>query len=159
MSPTVSSRSSGTPARSACPPNHCPAPGAYHRPQPPAPARLAVQPALAEVGTGVFGQVGAVEQALVEEPGRPAHHVEQVGPARPLVGLAGRFQHDPGPPGEQFQRLDEADLLELLDEAEDVADLAARPAAVTLPAGIDVERRPAVVVERAQALERSPDRA
>ena len=65
-------------------------------------------------------------------------------------------QRDAGPAGEQFQRLAEVDLLELLHELNDVAVLAARPAAVALAARIDVERRTDVVVERAQTLEAWP---
>src|SRR5437868_1493547 len=43
------------------------------------------------------------------------------------------------------------------DELDDVAELAARPAAITLAAGIDVEGRPMIVVEGAQSLEGGPN--
>ena len=56
--------------------------------------------------------------------------------------------------GEQFDGLDEADVLDLLDERVDVAALAAAEAVEVAVVGADVKRRRLLVVERAQALQR-----
>src|SRR5690606_15991152 len=65
---------------------------------------------------------------------------------------------DPDAVGEVLDGLDEREPVDLLDERDDVAALAA-PEAVPAPdAGAHVERRRALVVERAQALERADAR-
>ena len=56
--------------------------------------------------------------------------------------------------GEHLDRLDEADVLDLLQERVDVAALAAAEAVEVPVVGPDVERRRLLVVERAQALQR-----
>ena len=55
--------------------------------------------------------------------------------------------------GEYDPRLEERDLLHVLDERERVAVRAARPAPVALPLGVDVEGGAGVVVEGAEGLE------
>src|SRR5207248_8682218 len=82
----------------------------------------------------------------------PAHDAQE--PDAGLVLRRGRLvELDSGPVGEYLPGLLEADLLHLLDEGDDVAELAAGPAPVALAAGVDVERRPAVGVEGAEGLE------
>ena len=56
--------------------------------------------------------------------------------------------------GEQFNRLDEADVFDLLDERVDVAALAAAEAVEVAVVGPDVKRRRLLVVEGAQAFQR-----
>ncbi len=58
------------------------------------------------------------------------------------------------PVGEQLDGLDEADVLDLLDERVDVAALAAAEAVKMPVVGPDVKRRRLLVVERAQPLQR-----
>src|SRR5262249_8403761 len=95
---------------------------------------------------------GGVQQALVVLLGGPAGYVKHEGAAG-VVRAAGRvFQAYPGPASQKFERLGKADTLELLNKAQDVAVFIGGPAAVALPARVDVEGRAAVVVEGAQAL-------
>ena len=63
-------------------------------------------------------------------------------------------QLDPGLDRELLDRLGEGEVVDLLDEAEDVAALAAAEAVPHAPAGRHVEARAALVMERAQSLER-----
>ena len=63
-------------------------------------------------------------------------------------------QFDPGLGRELLDRLGEGEVVDLLDEAEDVAALAAAEAVPHAPAGRHVEARAALVMERAQSLER-----
>ena len=63
------------------------------------------------------------------------------------------------PVGEQLDGLDEADVLDLLDERVDVAALAAAEAVKMPVVGPDVKRRRLLVVERAQPLQRIRARA
>ena len=56
--------------------------------------------------------------------------------------------------GEHFNRLDEADVLDLLDERVDVAAFAAAEAVEVAMVGPDVKRRRLLVVEGAQAFQR-----
>ncbi len=58
------------------------------------------------------------------------------------------------PVGEQFHRLDEADVFDLLDERVDVAAFAAAEAVEVAVVGTNVKRRRLLVVERAQPLQR-----
>src|SRR6185437_525124 len=56
--------------------------------------------------------------------------------------------------GEQFDGLDEADVLDLLHERVDVTALSATEAVELAVVGPDMKRRRLLVVERTQALER-----
>src|SRR5690348_7447154 len=74
---------------------------------------------------------------------------------RLLIGLAltrAALQRDAGALGQERQRLTEVHALLLLDEGEDVAVLATAEAAI-VAFRVDVERRRALAVEGAEALE------
>ena len=62
-------------------------------------------------------------------------------------------QRDVRPLGQPLHRLHEGQVLDLLQEGEDVAALAAAEAVVVAAGRADLERRRLLVVERAQALE------
>src|SRR5437899_972517 len=68
------------------------------------------------------------------------------------VGILGALRHgDAAALGEQLQRFIEADPLDLLDELEDIAALAAAEAFEELMVGVDPEGRGLLVMEGAQA--------
>ena len=71
----------------------------------------------------------------------------------PLPAAVGVPQLDADAVGEELDGLAEADVVDLLDEGDHVAALAAAEAVVEAAGRVDVERRGLLVVERAQAAE------
>src|SRR5439155_11411179 len=78
---------------------------------------------------------------------------KHTGAALMLPAVARFFYRDSGAPRQQFQRLAKIDALVLLNKADDIAVFTTGPAAVALPARIDIEGGARVVVEGAQGLE------
>ena len=126
--------------------------------------------AAAEVRGGVGVEI-AVEQVLPRRRGlvrlqrlgvellRRGVGGDQPAAAAPVALHVGRRRAGVGdgvadPVGEHLDRLDEADVLDLLQERVDVAALAAAEAVEVAVVGPDVERRRLLVVERAQPLQR-----
>ena len=102
-------------------------------------------------------------QLLGVELGRRAVRVDEPG-AGALVPLPARRaalvgQLDAGALGEPLDRLDEAQVVDLHQERDDVAALAAAEAVERAVRRPDVERRGLLVVERAQPLQRAAARA
>ena len=89
----------------------------------------------------------------------PLQDVEQFFPRRLAIGSAvGPIPAAPrhleaGPRRQQFERVVEADVFDLLHEGKAIAPLAARPALIRLSIGIDAQRGVVIVVKRAQARE------
>ena len=109
------------------------------------------EPAAAQVGERRLARL-RVHQDRVVEGDRPLHDLAQPGVVgvltlRPLVDL------DAGAPGQDLQRLREADAVALHHEREDVAVLATAEAVPGVAARRDDEARRLLAVERAQALE------
>ncbi len=90
-------------------------------------------------------------------------HLHQPHPGAPVAAgrgaaaLVGQVQADPV--GQALHRLHEREVLDLHDELDDVAALAAAEAVEGAVAGAHVERGRLLLVERAQALQRAPARA
>ena len=58
-----------------------------------------------------------------------------------------------------FERFGKRETVDLLNERQDIAELATGPTAIALPAWIDVEGRTLVVVKRTESLVSGPGRA
>ena len=120
-------------------------------------AAAGVEVALGQVVAGGRG-LGGLQCRRRRTPGRPRWRRSAARAAAVALHVGGRR---PGvgdgvaePVGELLDGLDEADVLDLLQEAIDVAALAAAEAVEMPVVGPDVEGRRLLVVERAQALER-----
>ena len=88
-------------------------------------------------------------------PGRVRLHEVERGVTASAARLLGAgvvlvLQRDPGALGEAGERLDEGDVLVVLDEAEDVAALVAAEAMEDLLRGVHVEARRLLLMERAE---------
>ena len=117
-----------------------------------------VEPALGEELAGLLRLAGLGELIRVEL-GRELVRREQPR-ARAAVALHRRAAALVGEPvadpvGELLDRLHEPQLLDLHDEVDDAAALAAAEAVARVVGGADVERRGLLVVERAEALHRA----
>src|SRR5205085_3015189 len=67
------------------------------------------------------------------------------------------FERNSAPTRQKFKSISKINMLEFHHKVENVAIFATSPTTEPLPPRIDIERRPFVVVKRAQALERRAD--
>jgi hypothetical protein len=83
----------------------------------------------------------------------PSDQVKHKGAA--LSGLRNNclFERNSSAAGQQFPRFEKSDSFRFLDKSEHIPALAARPAFVALPARIDVEGGPLIVVEGTEPFE------
>ena len=154
-SPAASSSLNSKPLRSRCFVSVSQPDGA--KPQPKLRGRLGVEVALDQVLPRRRGLVG-LQRLGVELLGRGVGG-DQPAAAAPVALHVGRRRAGVGdgvadPVGEHLDGLDEADVLDLLQERVDVAALAAAEAVEVAVVGADVERRRLLVVERAEPLQR-----
>ena len=125
------------------------------KPTPKRCGRVGVEAALAEESAAHLG-VGRAERSA-EELGGGLVRGEQPGAVAVVGRLAAVFvvQLEADAAREPFDRLGEGDVVHPLQEREDVAALAAAEAVVEADLRAHVEARAALVVERAEALERA----
>lgn len=118
--------------------------------------RLGIEVAFGQILAGRRRLVGLERRRVELRRGRVGRDEPAAAAAVALHagGRAGVGDRVADPVGEQFDGLDEADVLDLLEERVHVAALAAAEAVEVPVVGADVKRRRLLVVKRAQALER-----
>src|SRR5690242_13291014 len=123
--------------------------------EPELPADVLAEAAAGEVLARKSAGVAVPQHAFVED-GRPFEQLLEPLAPFPFLGGLGRdllvLDLDAEAAGEELDRTDEVDLLELLDERDRVAALAAAEALERAARGSDDEARRALLMERAQAL-------
>jgi hypothetical protein len=83
----------------------------------------------------------------------PAGYIKHAGSVGGMRGTVVFFEDNSGATCQKFQRFGKTDLFVFLHKTDDIAMFPTGPAAIALPAGIDIERRTAIIVEGTQPLE------
>ena len=103
-------------------------------------------------GVVLSGGAGGGAELVIEKPGRVLIHGQKLFPAAGLGVVAFLLRHlHPHPTGEELHRLREGQVLDLHDEIDDAAALAAAEAVIDLLVRRHGERRGLFAVERTQA--------